>query len=171
MVCMNRACHRSTSAAHLQKRSRSASTKANPGCGKTMSVVPKHSGSGVGHKRNSILAPRAMAKPRSPCTDSQTWSHQAWSCGLFGYFPTYPLGNLYAAQFAATADKALGGLDQLMQNGNFAPLRQWLHDNVHQHGRRYSPAELCERATGAPLSSEHFTNYLERKLRHVYRIA
>jgi carboxypeptidase Taq len=93
-----------------------------------------------------------------------------WSCGLFGYFPTYTLGNLYAAQFAAAADKALGGLDQLMQTGDFTPLREWLHKHVHQHGRRYSPAELCERATGTPLSSEHFTNYLERKLHHVYEI-
>lgn len=94
-----------------------------------------------------------------------------WSCGLFGYFPTYTLGNLYAAQFAASADKALGGLDQLLQRGDFTPLREWLHEHVHQHGRRYSPAELCERATGAPLSSEHFINYLERKLHHVYEIA
>jgi carboxypeptidase Taq len=94
-----------------------------------------------------------------------------WSCGLFGYFPTYTLGNLYAAQFAAAADKALGGLDRLMQAGDFAPLREWLHKHVHQHGRRYSPAELCERATGTPLSSEHFTNYLERKLHHVYEVS
>lgn len=94
-----------------------------------------------------------------------------WSCGLFGYFPTYTMGNLYAAQFAAKADEALGGLDALMQAGDFAPLREWLHDNVHCHGRRYSPAELCERATGAPLSSEHFINYLTRKLHDVYAIA
>lgn len=94
-----------------------------------------------------------------------------WSCGLFGYFPTYTLGNLYAAQFANQADAALGGLDALMQAGDFTSLREWLHENVHRHGRRYSPAELCERATGAPLSSEHFLQYLERKLHHVYGIA
>lgn len=94
-----------------------------------------------------------------------------WSCGLFGYFPTYTLGNLYAAQFAAKADEALGGLDALLAAGNFAPLREWLREHVHCHGRRYSPAELCERATGAPLSSEHFTNYLTRKLHDVYAIA
>lgn len=94
-----------------------------------------------------------------------------WSCGLFGYFPTYTLGNLYAAQFAAKADQDLGGLDALLATGEFAPLREWLRVHVHQHGRRYSPAELCERATGAPLSSKHFTNYLERKLCHVYGIS
>ena len=94
-----------------------------------------------------------------------------WSCGLFGYFPTYTLGNLYAAQFAHKADQDLNGLDALIQIGDFTPLREWLRENVHQHGRRYSPAELCERATGTPLSSEHFTNYLERKLQHVYEVS
>jgi carboxypeptidase Taq len=94
-----------------------------------------------------------------------------WSCGLFGYFPTYTLGNLYAAQFAAKADEALGGLDALMMAGEFGPLREWLWDNVHRHGRRYSPAQLCERATGAPLSSDHFTTYLTAKLRDVYGVS
>lgn len=91
-----------------------------------------------------------------------------WSCGLFGYFPTYTLGNLYAAQFAAAAGRALGDLDGMLAAGEFGPLRQWLRSNVHEHGRRYSPAELCERATGAPLSSEPFLDYLEQKLVHAY---
>lgn len=93
-----------------------------------------------------------------------------WSCGLFGYFPTYTLGNLYAAQLAAAADKALGGIAPMLSKGEFAPLRQWLGENVHQHGRRYDPAELCERATGKPLSSEPFFDYLESKLSEVYRL-
>lgn len=93
-----------------------------------------------------------------------------WSCGLFGYFPTYTLGNLYAAQFAAAADRALGGLAERIERGDFAPLREWLRDNVHRHGRRYTPAELCERATGAPLSSEPFLAYLEQKLATVYEL-
>ncbi|MCB9878518.1 MAG: carboxypeptidase M32 [Planctomycetes bacterium] len=94
-----------------------------------------------------------------------------WSCGLFGYFPTYTLGNLYAAQFAAAADQALGGLAPLLAKGEFAPLREWLRENVHRHGRRYLPAELCQRATGAALSSEPFLAYLERKLFDVYGVA
>lgn len=94
-----------------------------------------------------------------------------WSCGLFGYFPTYTMGNLYAAQFASKAAEELGGLDSLLQAGDFTPLREWLRDKVHCHGRRYSPAELCERATGAPLSSDHFIQYLTAKLHDVYGIA
>jgi carboxypeptidase Taq len=91
-----------------------------------------------------------------------------WSCGLFGYFPTYTLGNLYAAQFAAAAGRALGGLDALVERGDFVRLREWLRRNVHQHGRRYDPAVLCARATGGPLSAEPFLAYLEQKLTAVY---
>jgi carboxypeptidase Taq len=93
-----------------------------------------------------------------------------WSCGLFGYFPTYTLGNLYAAQLAAAADRALGGLAPLVEKGGFAPLREWLRESVHRHGRAFSPAELCERATGKPLSSEPFLGYLEQKLAVVYHL-
>ncbi|MBX3464190.1 MAG: carboxypeptidase M32 [Planctomycetes bacterium] len=91
-----------------------------------------------------------------------------WACGLFGYFPTYTLGNLYAAQLAAAADRALGGLAPWLARGEFQPLREWLRENVHRHGRRLPPAELCQRATGAPLSAESFLAHLERKLPTVY---
>jgi carboxypeptidase Taq len=94
-----------------------------------------------------------------------------WSCGLFGYFPTYTLGNLYAAQFAAAADKALGGLAPMLARGEFAPLREWLRRNVHRHGRRHEPAELCKLVTGAPLSAEPFLAYLEQKLGAVYGLS
>jgi carboxypeptidase Taq len=93
-----------------------------------------------------------------------------WSCGLFGYFPTYTLGNLYAAQFAAAADRALGGLPPLLQRGEFGPLREWLREHVHRHGRRFPPAELVQRATGAALSSTAFLAHLERKLSAVYEL-
>jgi len=94
-----------------------------------------------------------------------------WSCGLFGYFPTYTLGNLYAAQFAAAADRALGGLATLLARGEFAPLREWLRQQIHRHGRRHEPAELCRRVTGEPLSAAPFLGYLERKLEVVYGLS
>ncbi|MCA8973087.1 MAG: carboxypeptidase M32 [Planctomycetes bacterium] len=93
-----------------------------------------------------------------------------WSCGLFGYFPTYTLGNLYAAQLAAAADRALGGLAPLLAKGEFAPLREWLREAVHRHGRRLSPGDLCLQATGAPLSSAPFFTYLESKLAEAYQL-
>ncbi|MFY9342796.1 MAG: carboxypeptidase M32 [Planctomycetota bacterium] len=91
-----------------------------------------------------------------------------WSCGLFGYFPTYTLGNLYAAQFTAAADRALGGLPELLAKGQFATLREWLRRHVHRHGRRHPPGELCRLVTGQPLSSAPFLEYLEAKLAAVY---
>ncbi|MCC7396969.1 MAG: carboxypeptidase M32 [Planctomycetes bacterium] len=91
-----------------------------------------------------------------------------WSCGLFGYFPTYTLGNLYAAQFAATADRELGGLAPMLQRGDFEPLREWLRRRIHQHGRRHDPAALCREVTGAPLSSAAFLRHLEDKFTTVY---
>ncbi|MBK8100486.1 MAG: carboxypeptidase M32 [Planctomycetes bacterium] len=92
-----------------------------------------------------------------------------WSCGLFGYFPTYTLGNLYAAQFAAALQRDLP-VDDLVARGEFAPLRSWLQAHVHAHGRRYPPAELCVRATGSPLSAEPFLAYLDRKFTAVYQV-
>lgn len=93
-----------------------------------------------------------------------------WSCGLFGYFPTYTLGNLYAAQFAEAARRALPDFDGMLARGEFAPLREWLRENVHRHGRRYEPRELCRRATGRDLSTEPFLHHLETRLRSVYGI-
>ncbi|MCA8943864.1 MAG: carboxypeptidase M32 [Planctomycetes bacterium] len=93
-----------------------------------------------------------------------------WSCGLVGYFPTYTLGTLYAAQFFAAAERDLGDLEEPFACGDFAPLRDWLRQNVHCHGMRYGAEELCRRATGAGLDAEIFLNYLERKLRPLYGV-
>ncbi|WP_182865177.1 carboxypeptidase M32 [Stieleria mannarensis] len=93
-----------------------------------------------------------------------------WSAGLFGYFPTYTLGNLAAAQLFDAAADALGDLDAMLSEGDFTPLLDWLRANVHRHGRCYSGSELVENATGKPLSSTHLMGYLENKLRPLYGI-
>lgn len=93
-----------------------------------------------------------------------------WSCGLFGYFPTYTLGNLYAAQFAAAARQAIPDLDEQVACGSFGAIAAWLREQIHRHGRRYAPADLCRRVTGAPLSSAAFLDYLEAKLTDVYSL-
>ena len=73
-----------------------------------------------------------------------------WSAGLFGYFPTYTLGNVYAAQLFGRARGDLPGLDESFARGEFAELLSWLRDNIHRHGQRYRPGTLIERATGQP---------------------
>lgn len=94
-----------------------------------------------------------------------------WSAGLVGYFPTYALGNLYAAQFFDRADRDLGGLAAQVARGEFEPLRSWLRTNIHQHGRRFSAGALVEWVTGAALSHGPLIGYLRRKYEPLYGLA
>ncbi|MBV4357024.1 carboxypeptidase M32 [Pinibacter aurantiacus] len=91
-----------------------------------------------------------------------------WSHGSFGYFPTYSLGSLYAAQFFNTASSQLKELQNEIVAGNFAPLLQWLRTNIHQHGRKFTSEQLCERVTGEPLNIDHFMKYARGKYLGIY---
>ena len=91
-----------------------------------------------------------------------------WSAGLVGYFATYSLGNLYAAQFFAQANDELGGLAPMFARGEYQPLRDWLRTNIHRHGRRYTAAQLVERVTGKPLSHAPLMAHLRGKLGPLY---
>jgi carboxypeptidase Taq len=91
-----------------------------------------------------------------------------WSMCAMGYFPTYTLGNLYSAQLYETACDAMPGLEEGYAKGEFEPLRVWLNENVHTHGRRYEAAELCELVTGKPLSADPLMRHLESKLSAIY---
>jgi carboxypeptidase Taq len=91
-----------------------------------------------------------------------------WSMGVFGYFPTYALGNLYAAQFYAAALRDLPDLESRIARGEFRPLREWLRENIHRHGRRYKAAELVQMVTGEPLSPRAFMQYLRSKFQPLY---
>lgn len=93
-----------------------------------------------------------------------------WSSGLIGYFPTYSLGNLYAAQMWETINRDIPDLDARFERGEFAALLDWLREKVHTPGRSLRAQELCERITGKPLSGEPLMNYLERKLGAVYSL-
>jgi carboxypeptidase Taq len=91
-----------------------------------------------------------------------------WSCGLVGYFPTYSLGNLYAAQFFEQARADLGDLDAMFARGEFRPLLDWLRKNIHQHGRRYTASQLVERVTNKPLSADALIRHLNAKVDAFY---
>jgi carboxypeptidase Taq len=93
-----------------------------------------------------------------------------WSMGAIGYFPTYTLGNLYAAQFWTAIHRAVPDLEERIRAGEFHPLLGWLRENVHAHGRRFTAPELCERITGRPLSHEPLLRYLEEKVKAVYGV-
>jgi carboxypeptidase Taq len=93
-----------------------------------------------------------------------------WAAGLVGYFPTYTLGNLYAAQFFAAADAQLGGVAAQFARGQFQPLRDWLREQIHCHGRRYTAAELVRRVTGRPLGPEPLMAHLRAKFGPLYGV-
>jgi len=87
-----------------------------------------------------------------------------WSAGLIGYFPTYTLGNLMAAQLWEVIADDLPDIDEQLALGEFSPLRDWLREHVHRHGRKFPPRELLRRVTGDELSAEPFLRYLRGKL-------
>jgi carboxypeptidase Taq len=93
-----------------------------------------------------------------------------WSAGLIGYFPTYSLGNLYAAQFFEKAERDLGDLQAMFRLGDFLPLRDWLRENIHSRGRRYPAAELARRVTGSQLSHDALMRHLRVKFGPLYEI-
>jgi carboxypeptidase Taq len=94
-----------------------------------------------------------------------------WSAGLFGYFATYTLGNLIAAQLWEAFEREHPRFDERMRAGDFAPLLSWLRARLHRHGRKYEPQELVERATGSRIDPGPYLRYLERKYADVYGLA
>ena len=94
-----------------------------------------------------------------------------WSMGAFGYFPTYTLGNLYAAQLLEAMQKDLGDIDKLVASGDWEPMLSWLRPRIHERGSVVSPTKLIEDATGSPPSPEPFLKYVEEKYRSLYNLA
>ena len=86
-----------------------------------------------------------------------------WSAGLFGYFATYTLGNVIAAQLWDRFGSVHADRDAQIGRGDFSPLLSWLRTELHQHGRKFEPKELVERITGSPVDSEPYLRYLEAK--------
>ncbi|HVZ94309.1 MAG TPA: carboxypeptidase M32 [Phycisphaerales bacterium] len=91
-----------------------------------------------------------------------------WSMGALGYFPTYTFGNLFAAQFWEAIGRDIKNRDARMAKGDYAPILQWLREKIHRHGRMYSANELCERATGKPLTHAALIRHLTAKVENVY---
>lgn len=94
-----------------------------------------------------------------------------WSAGLFGYFPSYMLGNLYAAQLFATIRAEIPDLDRRIGRGDFAALLSWLRERVHRFGRIYEPKDLVKRVTGEDPDPSYFLRYIQAKYSEVYRLS
>lgn len=93
-----------------------------------------------------------------------------WSAGLIGYFPTYALGNMYAAQLFEHAHETLPDLNQQIKEGSFSGLLNLLRQNVHQHGQRFPAPRLVQVITGNPLSDGPLVQQLNQRFRPLYDI-
>jgi len=91
-----------------------------------------------------------------------------WSHGSFGYFPTYSLGSVLAAQIYDALEADVGDVEAKVREGNFDVIAEWLEENVHQHGARYTTPELVEEATGEAYNADHFVHYVTEKYTELY---
>jgi carboxypeptidase Taq len=86
-----------------------------------------------------------------------------WSLGALGYFPTYSLGNLNAAQLMAAAERSIPDLPQQLASGGYGQLLDWLRRNVHQYGQRFETPQLMIQATGETTQARYRIEYLRKK--------
>ncbi len=91
-----------------------------------------------------------------------------WASGLYGYFPSYALGNIYGGQILATLSKDLPDWRKELAQGNLEPVNSWLKNNIHSKGDLYDPEELIKLATGKNLDSQPFLQYLNEKYSALY---
>src|SRR4051794_36209122 len=94
-----------------------------------------------------------------------------WAGGHIGYFPTYALGNVISAQIWERVTADLPDLYDQFEQGEFTSLREWLRDNLHVHGRKFTPTETLERVVGGPIDPDPYLRYLRDKLGGLYGLA
>jgi carboxypeptidase Taq len=92
-----------------------------------------------------------------------------WASGLYGYFPSYALGNIYSGQLLACIEKNVLDWRTQISEGNFTTVKQWLVKNVHSYGNLYSPPDLIKIITGKPFTVAPFLNYLQEKYSGLYQ--
>ncbi len=93
-----------------------------------------------------------------------------WSGGDFGYFASYSLGNMYAAQIFATLRKELPNLDEFIAAGELEPIKQWLTERIYRYGKTRTPSELIVAITGEDLNPDYLADYLEEKYTSIYKL-
>ncbi|MFC7027378.1 carboxypeptidase M32 [Halomicroarcula sp. GCM10025324] len=91
-----------------------------------------------------------------------------WTNGAIGYFPTYSLGSVLAAQLAHHVDADVDDFDGTVRAGEFGPIHEWLTEHIHRHGARYTTDDLIEEATGEAFSADYFVEYADEKYRDLY---
>jgi len=97
------------------------------------------------------------------CLQDMHWSH-----GSFGYFATYSLGSIYAAQLYTAIEKENELVNKEVAEGNTGFILSWLRKNIHQYGRLYTSQDLCNKITGQPLNTKFFIDYASKKFNGIY---
>jgi carboxypeptidase Taq len=93
-----------------------------------------------------------------------------WAGGSFGYFPSYALGYMYAAQFKNAMLKDIPHFDELLEKGELLPIREWLTAKVHRFGKMKKPLDILQEATGEGLNADYLIHYLEEKYKAIYQL-
>ncbi|MGG3469589.1 carboxypeptidase M32 [Neobacillus pocheonensis] len=93
-----------------------------------------------------------------------------WAGGSFGYFPSYALGYMYAAQFKHKMLEELPNFDRLLEEGNMLPIKEWLTKNIHRYGKIKKPLEILQDVTGEGLNAKYLIDYLYEKYGRVYQL-
>lgn len=93
-----------------------------------------------------------------------------WAGGSFGYFPSYALGYMYAAQFKNAMVKDLPNYAELVEEGNLLPIKEWLTEHIHTHGKMKKPLEIIKDVTGEGLNANYLIQYLETKYSAIYKL-
>jgi carboxypeptidase Taq len=93
-----------------------------------------------------------------------------WAIGAFGYFPTYVLGNLYAAQLFAAIKKQYPNWEKDIVQGNFLFIKQWLYKNIYRYGKQYTSSMLIKKITGSRLEANYFIEYLNEKYQKIFNL-
>lgn len=93
-----------------------------------------------------------------------------WAAGLLGYFPTYALGNIYAAELFAAMRRDLPDLDTQLRRAEVGPMREWLRERIHSRGRLHPPTQLISQAIGHEPTEAALVDYLETKFSELYAL-
>src|SRR6266508_406944 len=118
--------------------------------------------------REGMRADLGLVPPddRDGCLQDMHW----YFGSIGGQFQSYTIGNILSAQFYAAAITAHPEIPREIEQGTFGTLHAWLRDQIYQHGRKYQPNELVERATGSPMSMAPYLAYLRGKYGELYRL-
>lgn len=92
-----------------------------------------------------------------------------WAGGSFGYFPSYTLGNIFAAQLYNTAKKEIRDFDTLISKGELISIKKWLSEKIHKFGKLMEPSEIIKEATGEDINPTYLIDYLESKYKDIYK--